>query len=248
MKPFPITTLTKLIIALSAVGVVALIAFFNAWTFAPYVVENKAKTKAGNKIEIEQRTHVAYAVSNGWHVGLVVPAGRINALLPDVKKRFEKVSSEPAGANQNVTHYEIGWGDQGFYEASEITTLIALQAMFNSPGSVVHVVAVNNPAKAFGGSQVSKFCLTEAQLVNLEKYIISSFATNADGSIISRRFGLYGDSQFYHAKGTYHFLNSCNTWVAKALRSAGFNISPTFKLFANQVMTNIDSPTCQATT
>jgi uncharacterized protein (TIGR02117 family) len=107
-------------------------------------------------------------------------------------------------------------------------------------------VAVHNPLRAFGKSQLVKFCLNEAQLTNLERFIVSSFEKNASDNIISRRPGLYGDSQFFEAAGTYHFLNSCNTWAAKALRSAGFDIKPTFKLFASQVMNNIDVPACQA--
>jgi uncharacterized protein (TIGR02117 family) len=246
-------TLTRYLFAgVVLLSIIALIAFFNAWTFAPHVsphvapqpVENKAEYKAKNG----QKTYVAYAVSNGWHVGVVVPAGRMNALLPELKKRFE-TSKTGAGMTQSPGFYEIGWGDRGFYEAKEITTVMAVQAMFNSPGSVMHVVAVHNPERAFGKNQVVKFCLSEAQLANLEKYIVSSFATHATGGIISRRLGLYGDSQFFEAAGTYHFLNSCNTWAAKALRSAGFDIKPTFKLFASQVMNNIDVmdiASCQA--
>ncbi len=232
-----------LLVVVLFAGVIALVAFFNAWTFAPHVAPHTVENKAASG----KKDYVAYAVSNGWHVGVVVPAGRINALLPELKKRFEK------NAAAGVNYYEIGWGDQGFYEAKEITTLMAVQAMFNSPGSVMHVVAVHNPAKAFDksklnkSSQVVKFCLTEAQLANLEKYIVSSFATTTKGELISRRPGLYGDSQFFEAAGTYHFLNSCNTWAAKALRSAGFDVSPTFKLFASQVMNNIDVPACPAT-
>ena len=224
-------------------GVVALFAFFKAWTFAPHTVEKK--TESGPK------TYAAYAVSNGWHVGLVVPAGRLNALMPELKKRFDNAKASPV-------YYEIGWGDRGFYEAKEITTLMAVQALFNSPGTVMHVVAVHHPDKAFGRSQLTKFCLTEAQLTNLETFIVNSFAkeaadnynnNNNNNNIISRRPGLYGDSQFYEGAGTYHFLNSRNTWAAKALRSAGFDISPTFKLFSRQVMNNIDAgdaTVCQA--
>ena len=228
-------------------GVIALFAFFNAWTFAPHTVENKTGTWP--------RTYAAFAVSNGWHVGLVVPAGRMNALMPELKKRFDNAKTTSAGVSpspspsRSPAYYEIGWGDQGFYEAKEITTLTALQAMFNSLGSVMHVVAVHDPAKTFGRSQLTKFCLTEAQLTNLEIFIVNSFAKNTTENIISRRPGLYGDSEFYEGAGTYHFLNSCNTWAAKALRSAGFDISPTFKLFSRQVMNNIDVndlATCQA--
>jgi uncharacterized protein (TIGR02117 family) len=228
----------------SLLSVISLIAFANEWTFAPHTVENTGKfsgeyvpdTSKPNAVKY-QRPIVAYAVSNGWHTGVIVPAWRINALLPGIKARFVKSN---ASSDNEPSYYEIGWGDQGFYEAKEITTWMAVQALFNSPGSVMHVVAVNNPQKEFANIQLVKFCLDDAQLVSLEKYIVSSFAVNSNGQIISRRPGLYGDSQFYEGAGTYHFLNSCNTWAAKALRSAGFDISPTFKLFARQVMNNMD--------
>jgi uncharacterized protein (TIGR02117 family) len=243
-----------LLTAALCISVIALVAFFKAWTFAPHTVEynpqnsnNTSSISINNKNTKDNRPYIAYAVSNGWHVGVVVPAVRMNELLPDIKKRFEKTSFNSAGVRQSANYYEIGWGDQGFYEAKEITVPIAVQALFNSPGSVMHVVAVYDPAKAFTKSQLTKFCLNEAQLASLEKFIVSSFAKNAEGNIISRRPGLYGDSQFYNAAGTYHFLNSCNTWAAKALRSAGFDISPTFKLFSRQVISNIDVPACQAT-
>lgn len=230
---------------------VSAIAFFNAWTFAPHAVSYIAQnsridihTNTKNTNTKDNRFYEAYAVSNGWHTGVIVPAERINTLIPGIKNRF-KVSNN--ALYSTAAYYEIGWGDRGFYEAKEITALMSLQALFNSSGSVMHVVAVNDPAKEFAGSQMVKFCLNEAQLASLEKFIVSSFVQDAQGQIISRRPGLYGDSQFFEGAGTYHFLNSCNTWAAKALRSAGFDLSPTFKLFARQVMNNIDVPACQAT-
>jgi uncharacterized protein (TIGR02117 family) len=235
-----------LAVVLSA-GAIALFAFFKAWTFAPHTVNyipQNSENHINNKTTKDNRPFIAYAVSNGWHTGVIVPAQRINALLPGIKARF--IKSNVDAANEPA-YYEIGWGDQGFYEAKEITTLIAVQALFKSPGSVMHVVAVKNPAKEFSNSQLVKFCINEEQLLNLEKFIVGSFAYDAKSNIISRRPGLYGDSQFYKASGTYHFLNSCNTWAAKALRSAGFDISPTFKLFSRQVMNNIEVPACQAT-
>jgi uncharacterized protein (TIGR02117 family) len=256
MRKKTISVIYYCLIALfSLTSVISLLAFANAWTFAPHTVEYISQKSTINNTVINNATtkdnlrYAVYAVSNGWHVGIIVPAGRINVLLPELKNRFDRAAVESGGAH----YYEIGWGDQGFYEAKEITTLMAVQAMFNSPGSVMHVVAVHHPAKAFAKNQITKFCLNDAQLTNLETFIVNSFAKNATGNIISRRPGLYGDSQFYNAAGTYHFLNSCNTWAAKALRSAGFDISPTFKLFARQVMNNMDVSdgmdvaACQAT-
>ena len=48
--------------------------------------------------------------------------------------------------------------------------------------------------------------------------------------------GIYGDSQFYRGAGEYYLTNTCNKWTAKALQSAGMDISPGFKLTADSVM------------
>jgi uncharacterized protein (TIGR02117 family) len=240
-----LATLLLLVIA------TAMVAFFRAWTFAPHTVENTGKFSGEYVRDISKpnavkyrKPIVAYAVSNGWHTGVIVPADRISAMLPGIKARFVKSMSP---SDPGPDYYEIGWGDRGFYEAKKITVPMALRAMFDSPGTVMHVVAVSDPQKEFANRQLVKFCLDDMQMASLDKFIIDSFAKNAAGHAISRRPGLYGDSWFFEGAGTYHFLNSCNTWTAKALRSAGFELSPTFKLFSRQVMNNIDVPPCQAT-
>ena len=48
--------------------------------------------------------------------------------------------------------------------------------------------------------------------------------------------GIYGNSQFYKAKGDFHIFNTCNKWTAKGLESAGMKISTTFKLTAGSIM------------
>ncbi len=37
--------------------------------------------------------------------------------------------------------------------------------------------------------------------------------------------GLYATSRFYPAKGRFHLFNTCNTWTARALAAAGFDVS-----------------------
>ena len=48
--------------------------------------------------------------------------------------------------------------------------------------------------------------------------------------------GIYGNSQFYKGVGDFYLMNTCNKWTAKGLKSAGMDISPTFKLTADSIM------------
>ena len=36
--------------------------------------------------------------------------------------------------------------------------------------------------------------------------------------------GLYRDSNFYDARGTFHLFNTCNTWTARMLRAGSVNL------------------------
>lgn len=167
-----------------------------------------------------------FVVRHGWHAGLIVPGREINEVIPDLAVHFG-----------DVAYYELGWGDKGFYQSQEITTGLTLQAMFWSQGAVMHVVAVpGSPREYFAGEQLIDTCLSNAELATLKSFITSSFERDAAGSVIFLKPGNYGESQFYDGAGRYYAFNTCNNWTAKALRSAGFDISPTFKITSGSVM------------
>ena len=176
-------------------------------------------------IDMSARNEV-YVVNHGWHTGFVVPASEIQHVIPELKMRFG-----------NAPYIEFGWGDNEFYQAEEITSGITLKAIFLPTDSVVHAVAVTRKAdKYFKHSEVRKFCLEDPKFKSLVKFISSSFYRDESGNILKLNHGIYGDSQFYKAKGDFHIFNTCNKWTAKGLESAGMNISTTFKLSAGSIM------------
>ena len=167
-----------------------------------------------------------YVVNHGWHTGFVVHASKIQKKIPELKQRFG-----------NAPYIEFGWGDNEFYQAEEITSGITLKAIFLPTDSVVHAVAVTRKAdKYFKHSEVEKFCLEDSEFKSLLEFISSSFYRDESGNILKLNHGIYGDSQFYKAKGDFHIFNTCNKWTAKGLESAGMNISTTFKLTAGSIM------------
>lgn len=174
-------------------------------------------------------TRTFHVLSHGWHTGIAVHAADLNGRLPELAKRFPR-----------ATFYEIGWGDAGFYQSPKVTTGLALQAMFHSPGTVAQVVGfAESPPRYFRTSEVLTLSASEANYRNLLCYLEASFTRDSAGRLIPRGHGLYGDSQFYAATGTYHLCNTCNKWTAKALASAGWDISPALKLTADSVMAEV---------
>lgn len=209
---------------MKAAGLLLLVLFaIVGCTGKPYVVEPAAGAD-GTPI------HKVYVVSHGWHVGLVVPAEQLNSRIPGLKERFGEAE-----------YYELGWGDEGFYQAPEITTAVTLRAIVWSKGTVMHVVALPvSPDEYFAGSDVVDTCLTTDGAESLTQYLSSSFARDADNNLVKLKPGIYGNSQFYKAEGRYHLLNTSNKWTAKALESGGMAISPAFRLMAESVMASVE--------
>ena len=132
---------------------------------------------------------------------------------------------------------EFGWGDKSYYQAEEVTFGLTMKAIFWPTESVVLAVAVpERPDMHFSDGEVKTLCLDNSQYSLLIDFIEHSFYKDGDGKIIKSKDGADGDSQFYQGVGEYYLMNTCNTWMAKGLKSAGLDISPAFKLTSGSIM------------
>ncbi|GBU10044.1 hypothetical protein AwWohl_11820 [Gammaproteobacteria bacterium] len=217
--------------------IISLILFLGGCANKPYVISQKPVTPialAAQQVLAEQQVLAAlqvpvYVVSHGWHTGFVIKNSDIAEYLPQLKDRFD------------LNYIEFGWGDEGFYKAPKITAKLALQAMLLPTSTVIHAVNVpEDIGNYFSESHVQTIFLDLDQYQRLIEFIVSSFARDQYGNILPVGNGIYGDSQFYKAIGSYYILNTCNKWTAKGLKSAGMNISPTFKLTAGSIIKAID--------
>ncbi|MGR9085714.1 MAG: TIGR02117 family protein [Gammaproteobacteria bacterium] len=199
-------------------GILLTLALF-ACSGEPFVVEPEHHDPA-------ERLHRLLVTNHGWHTGLIIPARHLNALIPEFEDRFA-----------SAAYYELGWGDQDFYQAREIATGLAVQALFWSTGAAIHVVAVpGDPREYFSGSEILEICIDEPGLNSLKAFLANSFAPGIHGQVVELSKGIYRESRFYAGTGRYSLLNTSNTWTAKALKSAGVAINPTFSLTAGSVM------------
>ena len=89
-------------------------------------------------------------------------------------------------------------------------------------------------------------CTDDAAYQQMAAQIAASFARNDVGASqgnstaavtpIDAGPGIYGNSQFYIANGSYGALNTCNRWTASALQAAGINTAPRMSLTASSVL------------
>lgn len=190
-----------------------------------------AKPHVINHTDITVTSPMEIAIVNhGWHTGFVIPSDTIQQVLPELQERFK-----------NIPYIEFGWGDMAFYQAEEITLGLTVQAILWPTESVIHAVAIPKRASEYYTDRnVRNICLNQEQYAHLISFIESSFYKDGKGNIVKLKKGIYGNSQFYKGEGDYYLMNTCNKWSAKGLKSAGFDISPTFKLSASSIIDYLD--------
>lgn len=156
-----------------------------------------------------------FVTSNGWHSSIVIarsglPPDRIPEALDFPRARF----------------LEFGWGDAEYYPAERATIAMTLRAAFVPTPAVVHVAGLNAyPASIFAGVEVIAVQADDQGFARLVDFIDASFMRSGAARAEASGPGLYATSRFYPATGRFHLGNTCNTWTARALMTAGFNVS-----------------------
>ena len=156
-----------------------------------------------------------FVTSNGWHSSIVfaradLPPGRVPeaADFPDAR------------------YLEFGWGDAEYYPAKDATVGMALSAALVPTPAVVHVAGLLvEPARRYPKAEVVPISIDAQGLGRLVDFIDATFARSGGPRAAATGPGLYAASLFYPAVGQFHLFNTCNTWTARALAAAGFDVS-----------------------
>ena len=155
-----------------------------------------------------------YIVKDRWHTGIIL-------LKKDADPYIHSFNDFT-----NSKYLEIGWGDETYYQAEEKTIWMGIRALFWPTNSIIHIATFQrDPVTYFSNSEVIELKLSKIGFINLTQFINNSFVLNDKGEIIKSGKDFYGTSRFYHANGTFHIFNNCNTWSAEAIYSSGFPIS-----------------------
>lgn len=168
------------------------------------------RTDAGSPLVCE-----IHVVSHGWHAGIVIRRSDIPDDAWPEKRDFP-----------NAEYLEVGWGDRDYYQARDPGLGTTLKAALWSTASVLHVVGFRGPvAGYFPHSDVVALPVTREGLARLIAFIDAAHERPDRTPLASLGSGLYGDSRYYPARGSFHLFNNCNRWTARALRAAGHDIS-----------------------
>lgn len=167
----------------------------------------------------EQKEIPIYIYTNGVHTDIVMP---VKNELHDwsTKIPFANTTSKKTDYN----YVGIGWGDKGFYldtpTWADLKFSTAVKAAFWMSESAMHTSFYKTMTEA---SDCKKIMISKKQYQDLVKFIDSKFDRDTNGNyILIPTKAVYSDNDaFYDAKGSYSFLNTCNTWANDALKAAG---------------------------
>ena len=158
---------------------------------------------------------VIFVSSNGWHSSIIVtkaylPPGRLPETADFPEARF----------------LEFGWGNAVYYPARQVTLGMTLRAALVPTPAVVHVVGLRaEPARSSPEAEVVSLPIDDKNFGRLVDFIDASFERAGAARAAATGPGLYPTSRFYPTKGRFHLFNTCNTWTARALAAAGFDVS-----------------------
>jgi uncharacterized protein (TIGR02117 family) len=174
----------------------------------------------------DERPLGIWVLGHGWHTALAVRRADVDRAL------WPTVEDFPSS-----TFLEVAWGDRDFYMATPATVWMAIRAAFGPSGSVLHVVGLDAPiAVHFPRSEIIELRLSRRGFDALTRFVSDEHQRNADGQPVRLQPALYGSGWFYAARSRYSLVNTCNTWIARALQTAGLPVTPSGVITAGSVM------------
>jgi uncharacterized protein (TIGR02117 family) len=170
-----------------------------------------------------------FVLHNNWHAALVVRKTDFTQRLVPEKDHFPEAE-----------YLEIGWGDRDYFPATEESVGLALRAAFWSRGSVLHVVGFKTSVRDyFPDGEIIELALSPEAFRRLSEFVSASFSRGNSSIPAQSQPGLVPYARFYPAAGRFSILNTCNTWIAEALKSAGLDITPSYVITAASLVRQV---------
>lgn len=166
-----------------------------------------------------EEEHTIYVASISWHTGIIVPA----AALPD--------SMWPAQHDYSKADYlEIGWGDRDFFQHPGFNLWYAFKAIFWPTKTALHVLPLHgdNILSNYLNTTVVRLKISQESMDALSRFLVAHFELTDRGKAVPLKEGFYYTSQFFAGSAKYYFPKNSNVWAARALKCAGFPLTPIF--------------------
>jgi uncharacterized protein (TIGR02117 family) len=182
-------------------------------------------------------TYPVYVSSvNHFHAELVVP------VTTDAFDWRSHLTLSQLGPKANTYRYlSFGWGDRKFFMNGSYDPISIFDTLFLPGPTVMHVWG-HQDLKRFNSSnfELKQIRLNRKNYLALVHFIEAGFQHDTHHTVRYLRQGLYPESGFYEAVGSYSILRTCNSWTAEALRKADAN-TPLWSALAPPILHQLKS-------
>ena len=199
--------------------------------FYGFLFSGQALAAAGwSCVRDEANCRAVIIAHDSWHAAIVLrkddfPSG----ILPEL-------DDFPA-----ARFVEFSWGDKDYFPDPKSGFFMALKAAFWSSGSVLHVVGFEEEVKTFyPRAEIVELRLSAPAYDRLLGYISQSFSRPEGKPRAQASSGLVPYSRFYPSTRKFSAVNTCNTWVAQAIETAGLPVAPGMVISAAQLAEQLD--------
>jgi len=174
--------------------------------------------------------YTVYIINNNLHTGIVIPVNSESISHISSLKYFK-----------NFELIDIGWGEEKFYQDPQDSFCMGARAILLPNTSVVRMEGYGSIADcSISWSDFTvRLILSKDQFIKLAKFIDDSFRKETGDELIITSKKHSGHIMFFKSVYRYHLFNTCNTWVAAAIKYAGFDVSPFFIITATQLYNEI---------
>lgn len=166
-----------------------------------------------DSIKLSENEFDVYLVKQYWHTGIVINFKDIDNSKYKFKNYFE-----------DYNLIDVGWGDELFYQIPDFDLYLGARAILKPTSSTLRIEGIGlTKEELFEYSEiVIGLSVSKNQLEKILDYIENTFSKLNDEYVVLN--SISNKIFFFKAKGEYHLFNTCNTWLAKCLKEAGFDI------------------------
>ncbi len=159
--------------------------------------------------------YTIYLIKQRWHTAVVFNTKDIDSTIFPEVKYFK-----------DAALIDIGWGDEEFYQHPGFDLELAYHALFHSTPSTLRVEGIYiTKEQYFDISEiVIELTINSNQLKILLNAVGETVWRDEEGN--NEILSMQGTNRviFFKANNEYNLFNTCNTWLAKNLKQAGFEI------------------------
>jgi uncharacterized protein (TIGR02117 family) len=170
-----------------------------------------------------------FVIAHAHHSGLIVRADEVPLNAWPARRDFP-----------DAEFLVMGWGHREYYPHDDPGVSLAIRALLFPGLSTLNVIPVRGAlTEAFPGSEILELHVPDAGFERLVSFVRETYELDAEGRGIPVSSGTRHAGRFYASARTFHALENCNTWVARALHHAGLEIQVETTLTAGTLLRRV---------